>query len=494
MESRKKVFENSFLYIFSSLLVKAINFLLLPLYTYFLTPEDYGITNMVTSFSNVAIYIVAFSLYSAIIRFYVDYKDDRDKLKRFFGTVLVFVFFSGIIFFIIIFISRYFVIKTFFKGISYIPFILIATLTLIFLTLHHVHQNILKGMQKGKKLVLINLIVFFTTVSFNLLFIIAFKLGALGILLSTLIVNILYFIFLLVDLHNNDLFKLCLDFKLLKGALKYSIPIIPHDTSTQIAQFASKVFINKEDSLGNVGIYGVSNHFGSVIDLIQASFNHAFQPWFFENMLEKSKKNRQNIISLSSFLIIIYSFVYIGIGLFSQEFIILLLPKSYALAWTVIPIFVVGFSIKSIYYFYVNILYYYKKAVKVLFIATISGSLLDIILAFYLVPRYGMYGAAIAFVCAKIIVSSIVVILSKRFDDIGYRVLSMLKIIMPSLIFMGLGLYFSYTKYLTAFSWRVLIYKILMCVIYIIFIYFTNKKHVINAVNIVKRLLKKQNS
>jgi len=211
-------------------------------------------------------------------------------------------------------------------------------------------------------------------------------------------------------------------------------------------------------------------------------------------MLEKSKKNRQNIISLSSFLIIIYSFVYIGIGLFSQEVIILLLPKSYALAWTVIPIFVVGFSIKSIYYFYVNILYYYKKAVKVLFIATISGSLLDIILAFYLVPRYGMYGAAIAFVCAKIIVSSIVVILSKRFDDIGYRVLSMLKIIMPSLIFMGLGLYFSYTKYLTAFSWRVLIYKILMCVIYIIFIYFTNKKHVINAVNIVKRLLKKQNS
>ena len=53
-----------------------------------------------------------------------------------------------------------------------------------------------------------------------------------------------------------------------------------------------------------------------------------------------------------------------------------------------------------------------------------------------------MYGAAIAFVCAKIIVSSIViVILSKWFDDIGYRGGSMLKIIMPSLIFMGLGLY-----------------------------------------------------
>ncbi|NMB34189.1 MAG: oligosaccharide flippase family protein, partial [Clostridium sp.] len=72
-----RVLENSFLYTFSSLLVKAIGFLLLPVYTLFLTPEDYGTTNLVNSFNSVATFILAFSLYVAVIRFYVDYKDDR---------------------------------------------------------------------------------------------------------------------------------------------------------------------------------------------------------------------------------------------------------------------------------------------------------------------------------------------------------------------------------------------------------------------------------
>ena len=58
------------------------------------------------------------------------------------------------------------------------------------------------------------------------------------------------------------------------------------------------------------------------------------------------------------------------------------------------------FSIKSMYYFYVNVIMFYKQARK-LFIATIIGSLMDIILAYLLVPRFGMYGSAIAFVLAR---------------------------------------------------------------------------------------------
>ena len=91
-----RVLENSFLYTFSSLLTKAIGFLLLPIYTLFLTPEDYGITNLVNSFTSVATYIVAFSLYVAVIRFYVDYKDEQDKLKRFYGTIVTFVLYLAV--------------------------------------------------------------------------------------------------------------------------------------------------------------------------------------------------------------------------------------------------------------------------------------------------------------------------------------------------------------------------------------------------------------
>ena len=476
MSDKGKVLKNSFLYTFSSLLVKAIGFILLPVYTLYLTPEDYGITNLINSFTNVATFIVAFSLYSAVIRFYADYKDDNEKLKRFHGTVVVFVSISGIIFVSLGFILHKLLISWFFEGIAFYPIIVIALLTISFVCLHNIHQNIMQGMQQGKKLTIINLLVFGLQVCLNLLFIGVFKLGAVGVLLAALIINIGYFIYMLFDLQRNNLVTLCLDMKILREALKYSVPLMPHSLSTNIASFVSRVFINNSGSLASVGLYSVASQFSVIIDTVQASVNKAFAPWFYDVMSKNDGERKGEAVSLSRFLLILYSLLYMGIGLFSQEAIILLTNERYIMAWTAIPILVIAFSVKSIYYFYVNVLFYYKDAARKIFIATITGSFADITLALGLVPHYGMYGAAVAFLIAKIIVVTIVIVMSKKYDDIGYKVKGMLKIVVPSLLFMGVGLYLSYTKYMTVFSWINLFYKFGILLAYLVFIYLTNRK------------------
>lgn len=476
MSAKNKVLGNSFLYTFSALLVKAIGFLLLPVYTLFLTPQDYGITNLVNSFTQVATFIIAFSLYSAIIRFYVDYKNDREKLKRFYGTIITFIVISGIVFVSLGLIFNRVLISWFFEGVSFYPVILIAIFTLVFGCLHTLHQNILQGMQQGKKLTIINLLVFAVQVGLNLFFIGVLKLGATGVLLAALIINVCYFIYMIIDLKKNDLISFCIDMKILREALKYSVPIMPHNLSTKIANFASRVFINKSGALALVGLYSIASQFGILIDIIQSSVNQAFAPWFYEMMDIDNKGNKKDIVKFSSFLLILYSLLYMGIGLFSQEAIILMTNERYIMAWTVIPILVVAFSVKSIYYFYINILFYYKDAAKKIFIATVTGSFSDIMIAFVLVPKYGMYGAACSFLIAKIIVVTIVVMISKKYDDIGYKITGMLRIIIPSLLFMGVGLYFSYTKYMTVFSAVNLLYKFGVLVAYLIFVYLTNRK------------------
>jgi len=146
------------------------------------------------------------------------------------------------------------------------------------------------------------------------------------------------------------------------------------------------------------------------------------------------------------------------------------------------------------------VIMFYKQAARKLFIATIIGSLMDIFLAYLLVPRFGMYGSALAFVLAKVIIVTIVVYLSKLYDDVGYRVLKMLSIIVPSLLFMTVGLYFSYTRYLTVLSFTNLVYKILILTLYILFIYFTNRGVIDKAFKsgqlqrIIKRKKKSVNS
>lgn len=493
MSGKYRVLVNSFLYTLSALLVKAIGFLLLPVYTLFLSPEDYGITNLVNSFTQVAIFIIAFSLYSAVVRFYADYKDDREKLKRFYGTMVVTVSISGIIFVILGFIFHNQLILYFFEGISFYPIIVIALVNLFFVCLFTIHQSIMQGMQQGEKLTTRNLIVFAAQVCLNLLFICVFRLGAVGILLASLIINVIYFIYMLIDLKKSDLVTFCIDSKILKESLKYSIPIMPHNLSTHIASFTSRIFINNSGNLASVGLYGVASQFGTIVDTVQSSVNQAFGPWFYEMMNTKSKEKRKEIVDFSESLLIMYSLIYMGVGLFCQEVMILMTNERYIMAWTAIPILVVAFSIKSVYYFYVYVLYYYKKATKKIFIATVTSSLANIMIAFLLVPLYGMYGASISFLAAKIIVVLIVVIMSKKYEDIGYKVGRMLKIIIPSLLFMGAGLYFSYTKYIRIFSWTNFFYKIGVLIVYILYLYFTNKKliHKIIASGKIQQVLKR---
>lgn len=476
MNNKKKVIENSVLYTISTILVKGIGFILLPIYTLFISPDEYGIINLVTNFINVAIFIVGFSLYSAILRFYVDFKDDPNKLKRFYGSIVIFVLFSGIGFLILSLTLRNWLTSNFFKGVSFYPIVFIAIITVTFTSLHTIHQNILRSMQLGKILTKINLSVFAIQVTLNIIFIGLFNLGAFGVIIASLIVEFAYSVFMIFNLKKNDLITFIVDKKILKDALSYSIPLIPHNLSTYIATFASRIFINNSSNLAVVGLYSVATQFSGVIDIIQSSVNQAFMPWFFESMKLESTNKRNDILRFSKVLLTIYSILYMVIGLFSQDILLIITTQSYAEAWLVTPILVIAYSFKSIYYFYINILFYFKEASRKIFISTIIGSISDIIIAYYLIPNLGMFGAAISFLIAKVIVVIIVVFMSNRQFSVGYKVSEMLEIIIPSWIFMGIGLYFSYTKFRLELNWLNFFYKFLIFGCYLIFVFIRNRE------------------
>ena len=492
MSQKKKVIVNSFFYIFSSLLVKAVGFLLLPLYTLFLDPDEFGIINIVNGFVQVAVFIVAFSLYSAAIRFYSEYKDDRPELKKFYGTIVSFLLVSGIIFIFLGIVFKRELIEIVFNGITFYPYVLLSLIILYFVTLQTMYQNILQARQEGKKLTILNLITFGLTVLLKILFLVILKQGASGFLVSQLIVNILYSFYMIIDLKKNGLFEFRIHTSMLRKALKYSIPIIPHNLSTNIASLVSKILINKTGKLIMVGLYGIAVQFGMLIDVIQYSVNRAFQPWFFNMMSKKDSNSNSEILFLTKSLLSFYTIIYVGIGLFSQELVILMTPDQFTDSWLVIPILAVGFSVKSIYYFYVNIVMYHRSTAKKLFIATILGSVSDILLAYLLIPSYGMFGAACAFLIAKVIVVATTVFISKAYNDIGYRVVDMLKIIIPSFFFMGAGLYLSYTKYTKIISLENVLIKMIVFTLYVGYVYLQNRETIIKVIKSgdIKKMMK----
>lgn len=481
--SSKKVLLNSIIYSASGIITKCFSFFLMPLYTIYLTTEDYGITSLATSFANVMLFLVSFSLFSAIKRFYVDLKEEPEKLKRFYGSIVTFVFLSSAVFAIVLTVGKTWVTKIFFSGTDFYPVVFTCLISLMFHCQQMIFDNIMKSQQKALKSSICSLSFFLLNVFFNILFIVVFKMGAFGSILGGTLAYVIYTIYFIIEMLVSKKIVFCLDWNLLKSALKYSIPIIPHNLSANIAVFVSKILIGGTASLGSVGIYAVSSQFTTIADTVQYYVSNAYGPWLYEKLHLKEVSYKQTIRNTSRILSGIIGAIILGISLFAQDYIILFVDKAYSGAWVYVPFMVIVYAIKIVYFFYVEVLFYYKKASRMLFIATLSGSIANVLLSFLMIPMLGIYGAILADIVAMFIRVSIVVGISMRFEDVGLRIGDFVINVATIIAFIFAGLFLSFFKYQSIFSMWNFAYKILIFALYCGCIVLLNKKMFIDYFN-----------
>lgn len=87
-----KLAKNTAFYTVGNIIPTAGQFILLPLYTSYLTPADYGITNSLAAFSALLSLVITLSIGRSIYRLYYDYNTDEEK-RDFLGTINIGLFF-----------------------------------------------------------------------------------------------------------------------------------------------------------------------------------------------------------------------------------------------------------------------------------------------------------------------------------------------------------------------------------------------------------------
>ena len=476
--SSKKVVANSIIYSVSGLLLKCFSLFLLPLYTIYLTTEDYGITSVATSFAATMGYVVSLSLFSAVMRFYVDLKDDPKKLSRFYGTVVVFSLLSSILWGCVMTIFREPISHYIFSGVDYYPVILICLATLVFNVQHTIYTNILKSQQKALKSSILSIGYFFFTLVLNILFVVVLKKGAVGVLCASLIADGVFFLVFMLDMLRQKAISICLDFTMLKDALKYSIPIMPHNLSTQIAMLVSKALIGGSASLASLGLYSVASQFGNMADTIQSYVNNAYAPWLYEKLHSREQSYKITIRKTVNLLSAVLGLFLIGIALFAQDYILLFLEKSYCQAWRYVPLIVLVFAIKTMYYFYVNVLFYYKKASRLLFTATLTGSIINVALSSVMIPWLGAYGSILADAIAMVVRVAIITAISLRYENVGLHIRDFVLNFILVVGFIVAAMLPSYLKADNIFTLLNLGYKALIMIAYMFVIYIQNRTQI----------------
>lgn len=481
--TRSEVIRNSIWYTLGNILLKFFSFLLIPLYTCYLSPDQYGEINLALGFSNVVSCLIMCGLQTGVIRFYTDCNGDKTRIAQMFGSVITFVIVLSLIIIFLLTLTHNCWIHIVFSSINFFPIILLAIFISGAVATYTVYQEFLKGAHKAKKSVILSYVYFILLLITNLITVIWLKWGASGVLISTLIVNLLMIGIMLIDLYKWNLIYIGIKVSVIKDMLKYSLPLVPHSISYNISNFFTRVIINSKINTSTLGLYSLASQFGGIADVVSNSVQSAFQPWLYERMQQVEAGNKvaiQEINNLTVKLLWIYGFIYLMIGTWTQEAIEIMSQKSYYSAWIYVPFLVCAVAIKSPLYFYQNLYYYHKNLTKYIFIFTVSGCLSSMLLVLLLVPKYGVFGAIWGDIISVMVRVSLTIWFGKYIINSVYSISKLIYITIASTVWLFITVFPSYFGLLN--QSQNIIYKILCILLYLALIvkYHSNKNFIKN--------------
>jgi len=472
MTPTQKLGRGSFVYTAANLLQRGLSFFLLPLYTHYLSPNDFGILAVVITLNGFLTVLFTWSMPAAIGRFYFDYRDEPETLREFWGTIVLSVLFFSLLGGALLLLTGPVLLKPVMGDIPFWPYFAIGIGILVFQPLFQVFLSALQVQGQAGRFAL------YSTVQlvFNLLLILTLVIlmgwKAEGPLFATLITSILFFMVALFTFRKD--FKWVFRWHLFKQAARYSLPLVPHTLSAQILIVTDKFFLNTMVGAAAAGIYHVAFLFGTIIITFVDSINRAYVPVAMDALEENKASSLEELNSNGMILIGGYCLLGILVSLFSLEMLKLFTAAPYHSTYLIVPFIAFAFVLRGVYYILVNILMFKKDTTRWVSVGTFSGALANIALNYYLIPIHGMAGAAIATLASQLVITVIIGKLALKHEPVRWNytkinlaftislilsistlklsgpsllLLFFIKVIISFLAILGLGTYFTGEKY-----------------------------------------------
>lgn len=255
---------NSILFTIGNLGSKLITFLMLPLYTYKLTTEEFGATDLIQTTAGLLIPIIYLSIFDAVLRFGMEKNIDEKKILV--NALSVTCVSSIVCIFLTLILNL--------LGIHYSIYLGII---LIVQGFQNLFSQYAKAIGKVRLFAINGMLLSGLIAVFNIILLVIFSYGVQGFFMSMILANILSNIYLIMKLNiikEIDINKFDLD-ELLK-MLKFSIPLIPNSIAWWMTNTVSRYFVLFFIGVTANGIFAVANKIPALLSVVNSIF---FQSW-----------------------------------------------------------------------------------------------------------------------------------------------------------------------------------------------------------------------
>jgi len=410
----KRLSHQSVVYGLGGVLNQFVGFLLIPIYSRYLTPEQYGITQLLTITSAIVLIFAQLGLSSALFRSAL--YDQECDIGALYSTAFYTLGGSALLMFVVGWLSSVHLSWLLFDTSAYVRLVKITFAAVALDTWIVVAMARLRIEGRALRYSIISFSAFATRLLFNVLFIVVMGRGVSGLVeanaLQSLIFAFVYW------WQIKDQLALSFSTAQWRNLIGFGVPIIPALLSSRVLVMCDRYFLRYYGSLADVGLYSLAYRIASVVSLVISAFQTAWPAVLFS--VARTKDANRLYARVLTYLSLLGIFLALGVAVLAEDILRIFSTEAYYPASKVVLLLALSYAFYGAY-FATNIGPLLERKTYYSSFIVGSAALFQIGLNFALIPRFGMMGAAWATALSYCVLPVLAVLISRRLYPVSYE-------------------------------------------------------------------------
>jgi O-antigen/teichoic acid export membrane protein len=399
-------------YTAASIFSKVIAVALLPLYTRYLTPADYGAAEVMFAAVVSASIVVRLGLIEAVLRFY--YREDEDPDRVLAST------FAGLFWFAT---AGALIALPFATPISEAlldrPAADLARISiggLWVLTMYEFMLTLFRLEERARAFFLTTLLNVLTAIGLTVVLVVGAGEGARGLLLGSYAAGAAFVLGLIVLQFRR--LSLRLDRALLRRLLRFGLPTMPAEVSLYLLNFIDRLIIVRSVGLAEAGLYSLAVKFAQAVNVLVRGFQLAWPPLAYS--IRDDDAARRAYATVVTLFVAGCAFVVTGMWLFSRWIARVLAAPEFFDSYEAVGLISTAVTLYALYLVLVVILGRTGRT-EFNLPAALGALLTNVVLNLVLVPPLGIVGAGLALVASYLVVLALMYGFTQRLFPVPYQ-------------------------------------------------------------------------
>lgn len=381
--------KDTFAYIGTTLIGKAVPFLLLPVLTRYLSPADYGYVSTFTLYVTITSLITQMATHGSVQAHYFSVEEDQRGYHSFNAIWIILLFFLITLIAITLF-------KTSLEKMTLIKFdwLLVGLLCALFDSFTMLLMSLLRITREVWIYGILEIGRTSFSMGLSILLLIywdkSWQSRVSAIFITSAVLLVISFLILVRKKYIVYSFSM----NSIKEHFSFGFPLLFHGLGALAVAFANRFFLNHYAGIVATGLFSLAFQLASLVDVLAISLNTAIMPLLFEK-LSQNNIDKHKLVRFLYFIFLLYLLAAFFLCIVGPIVINRFFPKSYAECAQFLPYIAFGFAFQGMYYLVSNFISHSKKT-KYLGISTGIVSFISVGLNFYFIKYNGQTGAAIA--------------------------------------------------------------------------------------------------